>query len=123
MKLHTRLDNTLAYQLFEFIKSHLIKGYSGKIIKLATQFSRKLKFIYSYLIKKWLVYDLNFLLTSSMRNFLILIRIFLFPSIFSILYSKDYLKNLPRLFLLNLTTPRFSLPTTLIYLTLFLTEI
>src|SRR5690242_19650471 len=52
MKLYTKFDNTLIYQIFEFFRPHLIDVYPDKIIKIATKFSKELKFTYFYLIKK-----------------------------------------------------------------------
>src|SRR5690349_12281786 len=68
MKLYTRLDNKLAYQLFEFIRPRLIDVYSGKVIKPATRNSKELRFTYSYLIKKMTRLRPQFLINFIYEN-------------------------------------------------------
>ncbi|KAF0545004.1 hypothetical protein F8M41_002468 [Gigaspora margarita] len=46
-----KFSNTLAYQILDFVKPHLIDVYPGKITRPATNKTRESKFNYKYLIK------------------------------------------------------------------------
>jgi hypothetical protein len=51
MEQNMKFSNTLAYQILDFIKPHLIDVYPGKITRPATKNTPESKFNYKYLIK------------------------------------------------------------------------
>ena len=51
MKNNTKLNNTIAQQLFNFIKPYLIDIYPGKITQAASEKTPESKLNYKYLVK------------------------------------------------------------------------
>jgi hypothetical protein len=52
MEEHKKLETSLSYQLFEFMKNHLSNFFPGRIIKEETQFRKEQRSSFNYLIKQ-----------------------------------------------------------------------